>query len=131
LSGILHRAVRQAIYDEETHELIPPGMLGSDDMLITDWLMLSFIPNILDRSHGASIVDASCLHGQGIKAFGQLSNDVNRLNQLVKQLDKKGISPGQHFQALYRINIKHDNDEKSTFVHSYDLVDVARVKSKP
>jgi hypothetical protein len=128
IDGKLHRAWPQAIADQQEGCLIRPKVQGADRLLAEDWLLLSFVPNVFAPGRGSTIVDASDLHGQGNKAFGQLVNDIDRLHELVLLIKSRNIRPGEYFQALYRVDVAHD--DMQTSIRDYVLVAVAPVKSK-
>jgi hypothetical protein len=125
VDGELHRSRRYTVTDAKSSQYVRPSTFGEDYMLSIDWLIVSYIPNTLNPTGNNSIIDASDLHGQGNKAFGMLLNDASRLNELVKKLTENNIRPGQHFQALYRVHVTHQ--EMHTSVTNYYLEDVAPV----
>ena len=128
IDGKLHKSRPQAIIDNApASRLLRASVMGEDRLLVADWLVVSFVPNVFDITRGTSILDASDLHGQGNKAFASLLNSSARLNELVERLAKKGIRPRQHFQALYQVDVKHY--ETTTKLGNFHLVDVEAVKS--
>ncbi len=88
VNGSLHRSSPAAI--EDLRRPKTPALFavkaGRDRMLLSDYLVLSFVKNTLRSGSGASIIDVSDLHGQGNKAFARLVNDPDRLSELINQL---------------------------------------------
>ncbi|MEK6710136.1 MAG: hypothetical protein AABZ64_06125 [Nitrospinota bacterium] len=130
VDGEVHTSWQQAIKDEETNELFSPRTDGTERFLTQDWLMVNYVPNIWNERNETSILDCSDLHGQGIKAFSQLLREAPRLSQLDDMLKKRGIRPGDHFQALYRVYVDHDHDNKASNVTDFELYDVAPVRPR-
>jgi hypothetical protein len=118
-----HRSMPQAIKDEKTNEYRWPRG-DKEGFLHFDWLIISFVKSVWDKTGRANIIDVSDLHGQGNKAFSDLMNSYEQLSALFYCLDKNGLR-GQHFQALYKIIVEHV--ENVSRVRDYQLIDVAPI----
>jgi hypothetical protein len=63
------------------------------------------LPNADDRgSLGGTIIDIGDLHGQGDKLFAQILRDNATRREL-----KRRIGRGRYFQALYEVDVRHDD----------------------
>ncbi len=128
LDGKRHRSWPQAIKDLKTNKLIYPGpYFPNGNLLVQDYLLINFIPNLFNKAGTTNILDASDLHGVGNTAFSDLLNDSVRLNELNKSLTNNNIRPGDHFQALYKVEVDHNHSKKKSNMLSYDLYDVSPI----
>jgi hypothetical protein len=128
--GKIHRSWPQAIKDLKTNKLIRPIVDSSnDDLLVQDYLLINFIPNVFYKAGATNILDGSDLHGIGNTAFSDILNDPIRLKELNDLLIVNSIKPGEHFQALYRILVNHNHSSKKSKMHDYILYDVARIQA--
>lgn len=130
LSGKLHSSWKQEIVDQKENKILKPIVNPKDGLLIQDYLLVNFVPNLFSQDSGTSILDSADLHGLGNDAFSELLNSPIRMKELVDILAKKNVRPGEHFQALYKVQAFHDHDSRQTTRKEYYLYDVEKVESK-
>jgi hypothetical protein len=106
----IHRAPNWFIRDTKSGELLKPAKRKKDDVLATDFLLISILPNILDREsyeRGDKIQIFGGTHGVGTRAVELVCSD----NSLIDQINGlAGKLP--HWQALLEVDeIEHSKGE--------------------
>jgi hypothetical protein len=86
--GEQHLLLNWAIRDTRTNVLLAPE-LNEDKRAITDFLLISVLPNILDREaydSGKKVVIFGGTHGQGTEAVGLLLQDATILGRILQSV---------------------------------------------
>jgi excisionase family DNA binding protein len=128
INGLLNVSEPKFILDANRPNSPHPiqAKLQSDtDLLATDFLLVTYIPNRLDGGGGAHmILDIADLHGLGDQAFALIGEQEGLRKELYDATFKRGM---RSFQVLYEVPVMNDLSAQVTKPGVPRLIDVHRV----
>lgn len=114
----------KGIYDRSPglggRKILYPGTYPESQRILKDYLLLTVVENQLGgKPTGKHIVDIADLNGQGNKLFPKIMADKERRKELSKEVKGK-----PYYQALYEVEVEHDEYNMITYLGDYKLCGV-------
>jgi hypothetical protein len=131
VGGVLVDRRLTTIYDVTSRRPMQLRGLRPGDWLPTDYLLLTCLPNLLDRRAfraGYRYVSLAGLTGVGTKASAVLVNDTETLQAI-----RRAIGSSRYFQVLLRVAVQHQDDsfgspESAPVPGSLEIVDATQLE---
>lgn len=114
------KAIVDKLATRGNRKYILPQIYPGSERISTDYLLITVVENIINGySTGKHLIDVADLNGQGNKAFAMIMADKERRKEL-----KNSVNEKPYFQALYEVEVLHDDFNKITSLGKVSLRDI-------